>query len=51
MYDPISVFNNRTYKTILRVTDILGREVESSSGQACIVEYTDGSKVLIIGNF
>lgn len=50
MYQPISIYNNRTDKTILRVTDILGREVESSSGQACIVEYTDGSKVLMIGN-
>ena len=50
IYQPISIYNNRTYKTILRVTDILGREIESSSGQACVVEYTDGSKVLMMGN-
>ena len=50
-YQPISIYNNRMYKTILRVTDILGREIESSSGQACVVEYTDGTKVLMIGNF
>ena len=50
MYPPISVYNNRTSKTVLRVTDLLGREITDTTGQARIVEYTDGSKSIMIGN-
>ena len=50
LFEPISVYNKRTYKTVLRCTDLLGRVLETSSGQARIVEYTDGSKAFVIGN-
>ena len=50
MYPPISVYNNRTSKTVLRCTDLLGREITDTTGQARIVEYTDGSKSIMIGN-
>ena len=50
MYPPISVYNNRTYKTVLRCTDLLGRETNCNSGQVRVVEYTDGSKSIMIGN-
>jgi hypothetical protein len=50
IHHPISVYNPRTYKTVLRCTDLLGRVLENSTGQARIVEYTDGTKVIIVGN-
>ena len=50
MYPPISVYNNRTSKTVLRCTDLLGRECTANTGQLRIVEYTDGSKSIMVGN-
>ena len=50
IHHPTSVYNPRTYKTVLRCTDLLGRVLENSTGQARIVEYTDGTKVIIVGN-
>ena len=50
IYPPISVYNNRTYKTVLRCTDLLGRETNCNSGQVRVVEYTDGTKSIMIGN-
>jgi len=50
MYPPISVYNNRTSKTVLRCVDLLGREIPDTTGQPRIVEYTDGSKTIMIGN-
>jgi hypothetical protein len=50
IHHPASVYNPRTYKTVLRCTDLLGRVLENSTGQARIVEYTDGTKVIIVGN-
>ena len=50
IYPPISVYNNRTYKTVLRCTDLLGRETNCNSGQVRVVEYTDGTRSIMIGN-
>ena len=50
IYPPISVYNNRTSKTVLRCTDLLGRECTANTGQLRIVEYTDGSKSIMVGN-
>ena len=51
IYDPISIQNpQRTYRSVLRVTDILGRETQPKTGTLQIVEYTDGTKIVTIGN-
>lgn len=49
-YEPLYVYNNRSYKTVLICTDILSLENKVSTGQVRIVIYTDGSKSLIVGN-
>jgi len=50
IYPPISVYNNRTSKKVLRCVDLLGRDASNTTGQVRIIEYIDGSRSIVIGN-
>jgi hypothetical protein len=49
-YGPISAYNPISGKSVKRVTDILGREINMFGGDIKIVEYEDGDKFIMTGN-